>query len=181
MSRLQLEGAQVPNEVMSVRLAVASAEPVRPELVGPADLFGAKQASAALPMELVDLIAARLGRNALQGLALADDHRPEFAWAPRSPSSKRNIPRPEALFHPRPLWLFEPPRSIDIEHFRCLSGPERIESGWWSETVARDYFIAVHRSGAQCWIYANRRPGAARRYADSRGEHRAWFLHGYFA
>ena len=181
VSRLQLEGAQVPDEVMSVRLAVAVAEPVRPELVGPADLFGAKQAAAALPMELVDLIAARLGRNALQGLALADDHRPEFAWTPRSPNAKRNVPSSEALFHPRPIWLFEPPRPIDIDHFLALSGPERIESGWWGEAVARDYFIAVHRSGAQCWIYANRRPGEKRRSKDSRGEDRAWFLHGYFA
>ena len=181
VSRLQLEGAEVPAEVMSVRLAVAAAEPVRRSQVGPADLFGAQQASTALPMELVDMIAARLGRGALQGLALADDHRPEFAWTPRSPSTKRDAALPEALFHARPIWLFEPPRPIDIEHFRCLSGPERIESGWWGEAVARDYFIAVHRSGAQCWIYANRRHGAARRYADSGSEHRAWFLHGYFA
>ena len=181
ISRLELEGAQVPDEVMSVSLAVAAAEPVRPEQTGPADLFGAKPASEALPMELVDLIAARLGRSALQGLALSDDHRPEFAWKPRSPSAKRNAPPPEGWFHPRPLWLFEPPRPIDIDHFRCLSGPERIESGWWGETVARDYFIAVHRGGAQCWIYANRRSGKERESEESQGKHGAWFLHGYFA
>ena len=180
VSKLALEGAEVPEEVMSVRLAVAAAEPVRPDQVGPADLFGAKQAPEALPMELVDLIAARLGRNALQGLALSDDHRPEFAWTPRSPSAKRVTP-PEGSFHPRPLWLFEPPRPIDISHFRCLSGPERIESGWWGESVARDYFIAVHGSGAQCWIYANRRPGETRQSEDAQGKHGAWFLHGYFA
>ena len=180
VSKLALEGEEVPEEVMSIRLAVAAAEPVRPEQIGPADLFGAKQASEGLPMELVDLISARLGRDALQGLALSDDHRPEFAWTPRSPNAKRGTP-PEGSFHPRPLWLFEPPRPIDIDHFRCLSGPERIESGWWGETVARDYFIAVHRSGAQCWIYANRRSGGARRSEDSQNARGAWFLHGYFA
>ncbi len=181
VSKLELEGAEVPGEVMSVSLAVMAAEPVRPEQVGPADLFGAKPTSEALPMELVDMISARLGRGALQGLALADDHRPEFAWTPRSPSAKRNAPPAEGWFHPRPLWLFEPPRPIDIGHFRCLSGPERIESGWWGETVARDYFIAVHKSGAQCWIYANRRPSKTRRCDDGQDEHGAWFLHGYFA
>ena len=180
VSKLELEGAEVPDEVMSVRLAVSAAEPVRPEQMGPADLFGAKPASEALPMELVDLIAARLGRSALQGLSLSDDHRPEFAWTPRSPNAKRGT-LPEGSSHPRPLWLFEPPRPIDIGHFRCLSGPERIESGWWGETVARDYFIAVHGSGAQCWIYANRRPGETRRCEDGQGKHGAWFLHGYFA
>ncbi|MDE0240632.1 MAG: DNA polymerase Y family protein [bacterium] len=180
VSKLELEGAEVPDEVMSIHLAVAAAEPMRPEQIGPADLFGAKQASEGLPMELVDLISARLGRDALQGLALSDDHRPEFAWTPRSPNAKRGTP-PEGSFHPRPLWLFEPPRPIDIEHFRCLSGPERIESGWWGETVARDYFIAVHGSGAQCWIYANRRSGAERRSEDRQNARGAWFLHGYFA
>ena len=180
VSKLELEGAEVPDEVMSIRLAVSAAEPVRAEQIGPADLFGAKPASEALPMELVDLIAARLGRSALQGLALSDDHRPEFAWTPRSPNAKRGTP-PEGSSQPRPLWLFEPPRPIDISHFQALSGPERIESGWWGETVARDYFIAVHRSGAQCWIYANRRHGETRRCEDGQGEHGAWFLHGYFA
>ena len=180
VSKLALEGAEVPEEVMSVRLAVAAAEPVRPEQIGPADLFGAKQVSEGLPMELVDLISARLGRDALQGLALSDDHRPEFAWTPRPPNAKRGAP-PEGSFHPRPLWLFEPPRPIDIDHFLVLSGPERIESGWWGETVARDYFIAVHGSGAQCWIYAKRRRGEARRSKDGQGEHGVWFLHGYFA
>jgi len=182
VSKLALEGAEVPEEVMSVCLNVSVAEPVRPDQVGPADLFGAKQASEALPMELVDLIAARLGRNALQGLALSDDHRPEFAWTPRSPSAKRGT-LPEGSFHPRPLWLFEPPRPIDISHFQRLSGPERIESGWWGETVARDYFIAVHRSGAQCWVYVNRQPGAGetRQSEDGQNAQRAWFLHGYFA
>ena len=180
VSKLELEGAEVPDEVMSIRLAVAAAEPVRPEQVGPVDLFGAKQASEGLPMELVDLISARLGRDALQGLALSDDHRPEFAWTPRSPNAKRGAP-PEGSFHPRPLWLFEPPRPIDIDHFQALSGPERIESGWWGETVARDYFIAVHGSGAQCWIYANRRSGRERRSEDSQNARGAWFLHGYFA
>ena len=180
VSRLALEGAQVPDEVMSVRLAVSVAEPVRPEQIGPVDLFGAKQAAEALPMELVDLISARLGRNALQGLALADDHRPEFAWTPRSLNAKRGTP-PEGSSHPRPLWLFEPPRPIDISHFQALSGPERIESGWWGESVARDYFIAVHGSGAQCWIYVNREPRETRRCEDDQGKHGAWFLHGYFA
>ena len=180
VSRLALEGAQAPDEVMSVYLAVSAVEPVRPEQIGSADLFGAKQASEALPMELVDLIAARLGRDALQGVALSDDHRPEFAWMPRSPNAKRGTP-PDGSSRPRPLWLFEPPRPIDISHFQALSSPERIESGWWGESVARDYFIAVHGSGAQCWIYVNREACETRQCGDDQGKHGAWFLHGYFA
>jgi protein ImuB len=51
-----------------------------------------------------------------------------------------------------------------------VSGPERIESGWWDGgDVARDYYIARAADGAQWWIF--RECGAPRR----------WFVHGCFA
>ena len=49
-------------------------------------------------------------------------------------------------------------------------GPERIESGWWDGgDIARDYFEALHASGARYWIYHELR------------ERRDWYLHGVFA
>ncbi len=49
-------------------------------------------------------------------------------------------------------------------------GPERIESGWWDgNDIARDYFEALHPSGACYWIYRELR------------ERRDWYLHGVFA
>jgi hypothetical protein len=51
-----------------------------------------------------------------------------------------------------------------------VSGPERIESGWWDGgDMTRDYYIARAADGAQWWIY--RECGALRR----------WFVHGCFA
>ena len=50
-----------------------------------------------------------------------------------------------------------------------VSGPERIESGWWDgEDVQRDYFVAEDRSGLRLWVFRERA-----------GERR-WFLHGIF-
>ena len=54
---------------------------------------------------------------------------------------------------------------------RLISGPERIESGWWDGAlVLRDYFVAEGEEGACYWIYRERDAGSAR-----------WFLHGLFA
>ena len=81
----------------------------------------------------------------------------------------------------RPLWFFDPPRPVRIRRFRLLAGPERIESGWWDDAVARDYYVALGEDGAQCWLFhtrGNARP--QRRGVDSPSDD-GWFLHGYFS
>ena len=190
VSRLKLEGADVVEEVMSITLVAADVMAWSTEVF---DLFGAQARAGirAKPMDLIDQLEARLGNKALQGLKLVDDHRPEFAWAPQAPGTKQ---RPVNGMKEangkndvaRPLWLFEPPHPVDVEHFQLLSGPERIEAGWWQDTVARDYFIAVHEDGAQCWLYVCRGRKACREVSDRLkltpvSGRRNWFLHGYFA
>ena len=165
----EIDDTDVPDEVMSIGI---EATDVTAWSTTALDLFdGALTCSQLKPMELIDRLQARLGSEALQGLMLVDDHRPEFAWTPLEPGSKQ----PSVAFEHdarRPLWLFEPPCPVEIEQFQLLSGPERIESGWWEDTVARDYFIAVHENGAQCWLYASR---------DRHEDNGRWFLHGYFS
>ena len=54
---------------------------------------------------------------------------------------------------------------------RLISGPERIECGWWDSGFAvLDYFIAQGEESACYWIYRERA-----------GEEAGWFLHGLFA
>ena len=54
---------------------------------------------------------------------------------------------------------------------QVLSGPERIESGWWDGALAaRDYFIAQAHDGALVWIFRERLPQAGPQ----------WFLQGRF-
>lgn len=124
-------------------------------------------------MELVELLRARLGEAAVQGVLCRPDHRPEHAWGRTRPGGG-GIPR-HAL---RPLWLLPEPTLLDARggqpwlHSPLIleAGPERIESGWWDgDDVARDYYIARDAEHARYWVYRERR-GA-----------RDWFLHGLFA
>ena len=55
-----------------------------------------------------------------------------------------------------------------------ISGPERIEAGWWNdETAARDYFIAQGTDASCYWIYLERMQLGA--------QAPRWFLHGLYA
>jgi protein ImuB len=65
---------------------------------------------------------------------------------------------------------------LDGRALQLLSGPERIESGWWDTGLAeRDYFIAQALDGALVWIYRTRLPRADDAQAQG------WFLQGRFA
>ena len=121
-------------------------------------------------MRLLDRLAARLGETAVRGLAIHSEHRPELASravAPESSSGPRSTPLPDGQ-GPRPLWLLETPRRLAENEFALLTGPERIESGWWDgHEVRRDYFIARTGDASLVWIFRERERG--------------WFLHGIFA
>ena len=70
----------------------------------------------------------------------------------------------------RPLWLLQKPVAIEPreDSLELVSGPERIESGWWDEQdVARDYYMAKNGRGQRLWIFHDHRT-------------RSWFLHGLF-
>jgi len=130
-------------------------------------------------LNLVERLQARLGPEAVSGLALYPEHRPELAWqevvagevAAGTATSAAPLP-------PRPAWLLERPRPLpgsgDLPWLdgpiSLLAGPERIESGWWDEApVRRDYYLAQAASGARLWVYR-----------ELAGPGR-WFLHGLFA
>ncbi len=133
---------------------------------------GAGQRHEALA-DLTDRLVARLGPQAVQGLACHADHRPELASrsGPGKASAAPALP-------PRPLWLVDPPQVLREVHGRpqragalsLLAGPERIESGWWDGSDARrDYFVAQDDAGRRLWIFRDPRPPGG------------WFLHGWFA
>ncbi|HEX9685799.1 MAG TPA: DNA polymerase Y family protein, partial [Burkholderiales bacterium] len=124
---------------------------------------------------LVERLSARLGQEAVHGLAPRAEHRPERAWQATAPGTGAE----QAARPPRPLWLLERPRPLDEVDSKLqyhdgplalIAGPERIESGWWDgDDVKRDYFIAETADRALVWVYRERRlPGG-------------WFLHGLFA
>ena len=134
-----------------------------------ADLFEAKS-HAERASALLERLQGRFGSSAVYGLRAVSEHRPEKAWA-KSPECGGQPAREESPAHEaRPLWLLQKPVAIEAgkDSLELLSGPERIESGWWDEQdVARDYFTAKNERGQKLWVFRDHRT-------------RSWFLHGLF-
>lgn len=124
--------------------------------------------------ELLSRLGARLGSDAVHGLTIVDDHRPERAWRACAPGEEGL----EMYEHKtRPLWLLPRPVALMVEDGRPLfrgrplriTGWGRIETGWWDGApVSRDYFIALDLDEVCLWIY--------RELHGTEG----WFLHGLF-
>jgi protein ImuB len=121
--------------------------------------------------QLVERLRARLGEDAVYGVCLIAEHRPEAAWRRvhelRSNAAagidEENIDQKL----PRPVWLLNEP--LPLAKPEILQGPERIESGWWDgKGVARDYYIARHPQGVRLWVFQER-------------QSKRWYVHGVFA
>ena len=162
-------------QVLRERLAnVSLAEPVEamrleardfaPLAGASAGMFGDAAADAEGWARLAERLRARLGHEAVYGLAAQPDHRPEHAWRRVEPGEwdPRGLRQPG----PRPIWLLEE-KKIHEGEFALLAGPERIESGWWDgDDARRDYFVARLPDSSLAWIYREA------------GE---WYRHGLFA
>jgi len=142
------------------------------------NLFADRSAESEQWRRLVERLQARLGHQAVHGLEMRGDHRPERAWVPLFPGKQTIAEKgrrkekgsglEEIEGRPRPLWLLQAPQRIEEGGFVPLAGPERIESGWWDGADARrDYFIVRMQEGSLGWVYREHGNG--------------WFLHGFFA
>lgn len=170
--RERLERATPPEPVAAVSLAAPRLLTHTPAA---ADLWQDEDRREP-PERLLERLRARLGNQAVCGLSLVADHRPERAWYWQVPG---RAPDHEPLRPPlRPLWLLPRPAALTLDAQRrprfegaleLLDGPERIETGWWDgEDVERDYFIARNPLGMTLWIYRERRVPCI------------WYLHGLF-
>ncbi|RSD12422.1 DNA polymerase Y family protein [Pandoraea apista] len=146
-------------------------------------------------VQLLERVAARLGDEHVRRLQVCGDHRPEAAFVSvpygtparatqsadgKTPGTSRHLPDGERPLPPRPAWLLDTPQRLSVQQERpwrqgplqLLSGPERIEAGWWEPgTVTRDYFIAADTEGALLWVFRER---------PVKGADAAWYLHGLF-
>ena len=169
------------------------------------ELFPTAQGEREGLTRLVERLQARLGHRQVQRLVRVQDHRPErgsvlqavdasalhlppgrsdaHAASIAGPASAAQAPGGHAAIT-RPVWLVDPPQPLperrdlpllDGAPLQLLSGPERIEAGWWDEGLAgRDYFIAQAADSSLVWVYRLRLPGLA-------SPAQAWYLHGRFA
>lgn len=157
------------------------------------ELFPTRASEAEGLTRLLERLRARLGDAQVQRVVAVADHRPERAsqavpLGEPAPAGACEAPVQPVTLQPdlplqRPTWLLAEPLPLAAREWQplmhgqplqVLSGPERIETGWWDgHPVARDYYIAQDSSGALVWIYRHRLPVAA-------GEP-VWFLQGLFA
>jgi protein ImuB len=119
---------------------------------------------------LLDRLRARLGQDAVFGVCPVPEHRPERAWRIAEPGGTTPLPGQWPVTRPeRPLWMLVEPQRFDGWEGALVTGPERIETGWWDgHDVRRDYYVALTRAGVRLWLFRERPPG------------RGWFLHGVF-
>ena len=169
---IKLETVRLPGPVVTLKL---QSEPLRALHGYTGGLFGKTDpddSHSEMPL-LVERLRVRLGKDAVHGIGMIPEHRPEAAWRLVEPGTESETWR----FKPRPLWMLHEPQRLPERQGRpCYegqltleSGPERIETGWWDgKDVTRDYFIARHPGGRRFWLFRERRGG---------GE---WFLHGAF-
>lgn len=162
--RERLERLRMPEAVRTIRLQAPRLLKFTP---GQQRLFrdatGERREGVA---ELAERLQARLGRDAVGGITGVEDHRPEFSWRVRALGETGNYtPLPH-----RPAWLLARPRRCDIRGYEILSGPERIESGWWDgRDCRRDYFVVRDRNGCRLWAFHEYKP------------RHGWFVHGIFS
>lgn len=127
-------------------------------------MFGDREQNDPQWQQFLDKLHTRLGDHAVTGLQLLDEHRPERAWSYGAAlAGEAN--------QPRPAWLLSTPQRLanSLKDIQLLSGPERIESGWWDGfDIRRDYYRAIDGRGRRLWLYRDLND-------------RQWYLHGLFA
>lgn len=156
----RLEALELPAPVRALRLVSGYFLSHTPNQQ---DLFEDRSRDATAWHALRDRLQARLGEAALRQPQCQPDHRPERASRLVALGSESGEPAATQ----RPIWLLAAPQHL-ARPPRLLSGPERIESGWWETDQRRDYYVAQEGSGRRIWVYR-----------EARAPHR-WFLHGIF-
>ncbi|MBB5767275.1 Y-family DNA polymerase [Xanthomonas euroxanthea] len=165
LARNRLERVEIPRPVVAMRLLARQLPPFVPAM---RDLFDQRAQQSVEWPQLRERLRARLGDEAVYRVLPADDPRPERAWRRAIGDAVRETgapPRP-----PRPTWLLPQPVPLHETQLRIVSGPERLESGWWDDDEARrDYYVVETARGRQAWVFA------------APGRVDGWMLHGWFA
>ena len=181
----QLGRVELVAPVIQLALEVSQLQPMAPLSES---LFVDPGGTQEDQVRMLELLVARLGaENVLRPLPVAD-YRPEVANAWVSIQQKvsgaavtARLPL-DVKTAMRPTWLLAKPIALLIrDHrpfygspLRMISGPERVEAGWWDQAASRDYFIAEGQDHALYYVYRERISGTGE------GGNPKWFLHGLF-
>lgn len=180
LNRLELDAPTIELALQAEKL-----EPMAPQNDC---LFPEPGGSEEDQVKCIELLVARLGGEAVRQSKPTADYRPEGAntWVSvqenlHEASVAAQLP-PNLGSAMRPTWLLAKPIALLIRSnrpfygsaLRIVSGPERVEAGWWSEGQSRDYYVAQDEAGSLLWIYLERLSSST-----ESGERR-YFLHGLF-
>ncbi|MBN8213914.1 MAG: DNA polymerase Y family protein [Xanthomonadales bacterium] len=161
IARSRLEQIRLPAATRALRLV---ADELPAFVPASRDLFDTRPQQAVPWEQLRERLRARLGDDAVHGIGVEADHRPERATGTMMP----RLPPPALPV--RPGWLLDRPIPMRETRFEILSGPERIESGWWDDGDARrDYYVIRTSQGQRAWVFC------------APGERGPFLLHGWFA
>ena len=171
----RLARVELTAPVIALRLEARQLAPLAPPN---ASLFPEPGGNSEDFHRLVELLSARLGAENVLVPVTVDDHRPEVsnAWAPIG--TRRPRASDPGQSRDQPFWLLPKPipllvrgdRPYYTSPLKMVSGPERIEAGWWNDQLAgRDYYVAQAEDASCYWIYLER-------VVDGR-----WHLHGIYA
>jgi nucleotidyltransferase/DNA polymerase involved in DNA repair len=146
------------------------------------------------PARLVDVVAGRIGSQAVFRIVPVASHVPERAVAHcdaiEVPGDWPNWRRPVRLFaRPEPLWGViallpdQPPKRFEwrgrTHRVVAGDGPERIHGEWWRRDAevwgVRDYFRVEDEHGGRFWLF-RRGDGMDHQTGDL-----SWWIHGVFA
>jgi protein ImuB len=180
LNKLELEAPVIGLTLETIQL--------QPLALPTLSLFPEPSGSVKEQARVIELIIARLGADAVRQAKPIADYRPEVAnaWvtvqeAVRDAAVTTSLP-PNLNSIMRPTWLLEKPIALLVRNhrpfygspLRMVSGPERIEAGWWDATATRDYWVAEGQEHALYWIYRERIHGISEKIEQR------WFLHGLF-
>ena len=163
LARSRLERVRIPAPVVAMRLLARQLPPFVP---ASRDLFDTRHQQQLPWPQLRERLRARLGDEAVYRVAPDGDPRPERAWRRMQGDEAKIAPAPARPA--RPAWLL--PQPVPLRGaVHIVSGPERLESGWWDGADARrDYYVLETAQGQRAWAFA------------PPGEQGGWMLHGWF-
>lgn len=161
LSQLTLESLQLDAPVIGLTLEATRVEQLQPEH---SDIFDGQSGNRSA-LELISILQAKLGNEAVNSIALTDDPRPEKTTLLCPPMSTESQHRKTNRI--RPSFLLPEPELLK-EKVSIMQGPERLATGWWDAgEIIRDYFVARTDTGRWLWIFRNK--------------NRQWFIHGIFS
>lgn len=143
--------------------------------------------------DLLELLAARLGKGAIFTIHHQEDFDPAVAgnylhyeqtptMRPllKTPRSRGFVPegKQPCLLLPAPIPLTTRQQTpVYLSPLILLQGPDRVETRWWTgQDIQRDYYVARNLQGMRLWIFRD-----LKRSRMGLGNQSCWFLQGLFA